>query len=505
MRIPGRGLLSVAVTVLVLALGASAGLAQGSAKGQVYRAYLHAKAADQARQARMDARAHTRSSARPAGRSSTSRASATAKDVEQIAEDSLKGHGGEKDTQVEPDMAMDPNNEDNLVAVMQQGRYRSGASVDPGFSASLDGGQTWTDGNLPGLTVAVGGPFRRASDPTVIFGPDHTVYASTIALSFTHCLSAVSVQSSNDGGLHWNDPEFPENDATCDIFNDKNWLGVDTNPASPFFGRLYLVWSQFTPTASPAVLRYSDDEGQTWSDLIYASSQSTESEGLLPLIQSNGDLTIVYDQTIGAQDFEVSQTSHDGGLTFDPPVTVGEFLGAGDPGMRTGGLPAATIDPTNDAMYAVWQDTRFRTDGHNDIVISESSTGGSSWTAPARVNGPNPQGQILDHFTPDVAAYSGTVHVTYRTRDLAGKQPSNLVDQRYIVSTDGGATFGGELVLGPPADLKYAAVAYPHRAFLGDYSGVVANGDVAHAVWCVSLYQHKARFHQTTWSATITP
>src|SRR6266542_1559682 len=267
MRIPRRGLLSVAVTVLVLALGASAGLAQGSAKGRVYRAYLHEKAADQARQARMDARTHTRSSARPAGRSSTSGASATAKDVEQIAEDTLKGHGGEKDTQVEPDMAMDPNNEDNLVAVMQQGRYRSGASVDPGFSASLDGGQTWTDGNLPGLTVAVGGPFRRASDPTVIFGPDHTVYASTIALSFTHCLSAVSVQSSNDGGLNWDDPVFPENDATCDIFNDKNWLGVDTNPASPFFGRLYLVWSQFTPTASPAVLRYSDDEGQTWSDL----------------------------------------------------------------------------------------------------------------------------------------------------------------------------------------------------------------------------------------------
>src|SRR6266536_3927701 len=273
---------------------------------------------DRARQARMDARANPRSSAFPAGPASTSRASATAKDVEQIAQDTLKGHGGEKDTQVEPDMAMDPNNEDNLVAVMQQGRYRSGASVDPGFSASLDGGQTWTDGNLPGLTVAVGGPFRRASDPTVIFGPDHTVYASTIALSFTHCLSAVSVQSSNDGGLHWNDPEFPENDATCDIFNDKNWLGVDTNPASPFFGRLYLVWSQFTATGGAPVLRYSDDGGMTWSGLIQMAPPGIESEGLLPLIQSNGNVTVVYDQTVGSQDFEVAQTSTDGGLTWGP-------------------------------------------------------------------------------------------------------------------------------------------------------------------------------------------
>src|SRR5439155_14611590 len=141
---------------------------------------------------------------------------------------------------------------------------------------------------------------------------------------------------------------------------------------------------------------------------------------------SNGDLTIVYDQTIGAQDFEVAQTSTDGGLSFGPPITVGEFLGAGDPGLRTGGLPAAAIDPTTDSMDVVWQDTRYRSDGHNDVVISTSTDGGATWSAPARVNGPDPAGEALDHFTPDVAAYRGVVHVTYCTRDVAGKQPSEF-------------------------------------------------------------------------------
>ena len=413
--------------------------------------------------------------------------------------------GGEQNTQVEPDLAMDPNNPNNVVAVVQQGRFKTGGSVDPGFAASLDGGQTWTHGDLPGLTKPVGGFFDRASDATVVFGPDHTAYATTIAFSFgqSNCPSAVTVQWSHDGGRTWSQPVFPENDRTCAIFNDKNWLGVDTNPESPFFGRLYLVWSQFTATGGAPVLRYSDDEGQSWSSLIQMAPPGIEAEGLLPLIQANGDVTVVYDQTVGGRDFEVAQTSTDGGLTFGPIVQIAEFLGAGDPGMRTGGLPAAAIDPANDNMYVVWQDTRFRSDGHNDIVVADSADGGATWSPVRRVNGPDPNGQVLDHFTPDVAAFGGVVHVTYRTRDFAGKAPSDFVDERYIVSADGGATFGGELVLGPPTDLKYAAEVIGGRAFLGDYMGVVANGDAAYVDWCVARFLKNSRYNQTTWGATI--
>jgi hypothetical protein len=476
--------------------GAAAAIPSGSA-------YQRALELDAARQARMDARLHARTQLSAAHVLASPTIFQNTENVEQISEDTLKG--GEQDTQVEPDLAMDPNNPDNLVAVVQQGRFKTGGSADPGFTASVDGGATWTFGNLPGLTKAVGGFFDRASDPTVVFGPDHTVYATTIAFSFgkSDCPSAVTVQWSLDGGLSWSDPVFPEDDRSCDVFNDKNWLGVDTNPSSPFFGRLYLVWSQFTPTGGAPVLRYSDDNGQTWSSLISMAAAGTEAEGLLPLIRSNGDLTIVYDQTIGSRDFEVAQTSTDGGVTFADPVTIAEFLGAGDPGIRTGGLPAAAIDPTNDAMYVAWQDTRFRSDGHNDTVISKSTDGGTTWSSPARVNGPDLAGQTLDHFTPDVAAFGDVIHVTYRTRDLGGKAPSDFVDERYIVSSDGGATFGGELILGPPADLKYAAVVFGGRAFLGDYMGVVANADVAHAAWCVARFDKNSRYNQTLWGATI--
>jgi hypothetical protein len=466
-------------------------------------AYELALRLDAARQRRMDERSFAGSSTTQSLYAGVpSSVFGSSENVEQISVDTLKG--GEANTQVEPDLAIDPNNADDLVAVVQQGRFKTGGSVDPGFATSLDGGVTWTHGNLPGLTRAVGGVFDRASDPTVVFGPRHIVYATTIAFSFKqHCPSAVSVQRSRDGGLSWSTPVFPENDHTCDVFNDKNWLGADTNPSSPFFGRLYLVWSRFTSTGGAPVLRYSDDNGRTWSPLIQMASPGTESEGLLPLIQSNGNITVVYDLTKRGRDFEVSQTSSDGGASFGAPVRIAEFLGAGDPGLRTGGLPAAAVDPTNDDMYVVWQDTRFRTDGHNDVVISESIDGGASWSRPARVNGPDPSGEALDHFTPDVAAYRSVVHITYRTRDLSGKAPSDFVDERYIVSSDGGKTFGGELVLGPPTDLKYAAVVFGGRAFLGDYMAVVANGGTAHAAWCVARFKKNSRYNQTLWSATI--
>src|SRR5207248_580972 len=183
--------------------------------------------------------------------------------------------------------------------------------------------------------------------------------------------------ASHDGGLTWDDPVFPENDASCDVFNDKNWLAADTKPASPYVGRLYLVWSLFTPTSAAGVLRTSDDGGATWSSLITITPPTEDPEGLLPLIRQNGDVTVVYDGVESGGDFEVAQTSTDGGSTWSAPVHIAEFLGAGDPGLRTGGLPAAAIDPTTDDMYVVWQDTRFRTGGTNDVVIATLTDGGA--------------------------------------------------------------------------------------------------------------------------------
>ena len=135
--------------------------------------------------------------------------------VEQISADPFAGAGGsEADTQVEPWIAIDPNDAATVVAVFQQGRFNTnGASADPGFATSRDGGRTWTAGNLPHLTVAVGGVFERASDPAVAIGPDGAVYAATLGVNVSNCRSGVAVQRSDDHGLTFRDPVLVQDDS----------------------------------------------------------------------------------------------------------------------------------------------------------------------------------------------------------------------------------------------------------------------------------------------------
>src|SRR6266571_7855 len=57
------------------------------------------------------------------------------------------------DTEIEPSIAVNPRDAQNVVAVYQLSRIADGGDATNGFAASLDGGKTWTTGTLPGLTV----------------------------------------------------------------------------------------------------------------------------------------------------------------------------------------------------------------------------------------------------------------------------------------------------------------------------------------------------------------
>jgi hypothetical protein len=203
-------------------------------------------------------------------------------------------------------------------------------------------------------------------------------------------------------------------------------------------------------------------------------------------------------------DYETAQTSHDGWVTWGPQVTIGQFLGSEVPGMRTGGLPAAAIDPVTGDMYAVWQDTRFSSAGLNDIAFSVSADGGATWSAPRAVD---PEAAGLDRFTPAVAAYGGTVYVSYRTRGASGTAPA--VTEDLVASADGGATFGRERQVGPPSAIASAAVsdeAPPPVAFYGDYMGLSATRGRAELAWALSSRPPKGElYHQALWGATIFP
>lgn len=492
-------------------LAAQAGASTQPRHPAVNAAQQGAIRAERAFEARMAARLrpHRVDVPAPSLAQAASRSTFRIHSVRAVQRDTVpSNNGAETDTEAEPSIAIDPVNPRIIVVGAQEGRFADDGAVETGYATSQDGGHTWADGNLPMLTTAVGGPFERSTDIAVTFGPDGTAYAETGSYDQSNPRSTIAVQASTNGGLTFGPPSLVTDDNNPNILNDKNWIAVDTFARSPHYGRIYVVWSRFITTGSgtgavthaPGTISYSDDHGRTWSPLRFVSAADADTEGLIPLIHPDGSVTVIYVQTVGSNDFEVAQTSRDGGNTWGAPVTVGAFLGSEVPGMRTGLVPAAAIDPSTGHMYVAWQDTRFNAAGLNDIVLSVSANGGQNWSAPRVVN---PRVAGLDRFTPAMAAAGGAVHITYGTRGDNGTAPAATED--YIVSADGGRTFGPQRQVGPPSVLRWAAITNGGTAiFLGDYVGVAATPRTAAFAWSVSSKPPVTEtYHQLTWAATV--
>jgi len=149
--------------------------------------------------------------------------------------------------------------------------------------------------------------------------------------------------------------------------------------------------------------------------------------------------------------------------------------------LRTGeGLPSAAIDPATGQLYVTWTDSRFNGGKFNQVVISTSTDGGTTWSAPAVVS----TSTSLPSFTPTVAVNSGgTVGVTfYDLRNLAPGNTTTLPTDYWLkTSTDHGATFPSETHVAGSFDMLAAPRA--GGFFLGDYEGLATAGAVFHPLF----------------------
>jgi hypothetical protein len=448
--------------------------------------------------------------------------------VGQIDRQDIGTRGGcEPDTLVEPDVAVSPFNSQIMIAVAHDCRFATGGAVDISYAWTHDGGAHWHHAPVPGLTRAVGGVWARASDPVVAFGPDGSVYISSLVFDLG-CPSGVAVSKSTDGGATFHQPVLAHKSTTCAFSDDKNWLVVDTQPASPFYGRIYQFWTAFLSTksgnsiGSPQVVRWSDDGGAHWSATHLVTPRDENSQGSQPMIQPDGAITDVY-QFFGTQSAHghgvpaitrehparwvsaagggpplVARTSFDGGATWTSRAVISSDVGFG-PGDIRCCLAAATVDPIRGTMYAVWEGAG---PGQRDPVMISSSADGRHWSRPVVLT-PH-DGATIQHVNAAVAAYNGKVFVDYGIRNTAIDN-GNLVQQELSSSFNGGATFGKGVSLGPVSNLRFAAVA--GGKFPGDYIGASVTASRLALVWCVSSRPaNPVRvYHQVLFAAVLRP
>lgn len=441
--------------------------------------------------------------------------------------------GSEPDTVVEPDVAVSPLNRDDAIAAAHDSRFANGGAVDISVAWTTDAGKSWHHYPVKGITTATGGPYDRASDPVVTFGPDGTAYLSVLLIDATTCPSAVAVLRSTDGGQSWSKPFYAHRSSSCNYSDDKNWIVVDTSKSSPHYGRVYQFWTPFryngnTYLGAPQAVRWSDDKGQTWSATSYVTPLDHGTQNSQPMILPNGSIVDTYydygagnrvpdvipglqpeaprarlhlnaaSPPIDATGSVYASTSTDGGKTWSSQSEVTNNAGGYADGVRCC-LFAADIDAVTHVMHVAWEGGV----GSTDPVYESFSTDGVQWASPIRVSRGDVAG--VQRVNIDVVARAGKVYIAYGTRTHP-EQHGGFVQQQISVSNNGGASFGAPTSIGPRSVLQYAAQAGGY--FPGDYIGeAIAPGRV-YAVWAVSSKPppySTSKYHQVIYGATLRP
>jgi PKD repeat protein len=379
-------------------------------------------------------------------------------------------------SQHEPSLAIS-RTDPNVVVVAKD--YRHNDSKEVWIYVSQDGGQTWPAEKqlqVPGLPADI----PNQSDPVAVARDDGRMYVICLGHNDGHGLF---LTWSDDNGDTWVDAVPITHNETPYGLDDKEWLAIDNNPASPYYHRMYVAWA-----AGGILFKRSVDGGQTWSS--YQNIAPGDTEYPFPVVAADGSLYVFYMENRG---FCYTGTvryvkSTNGGVTFTVPYTVAtayqpcSLIHYSDQ-FRFFSIITAAADPNDaDNLWVAWTDDHNVDNGPTDVLYTRSVDGGLTWSTPGRLSH-DPAGNGKDHITPVFAIGADSrLHAFWLDRR---DDPNNVLFHAYHSSTtDGGLTweednrvseqsFDLNLYLPPPTGYNAA----------GDYWGLDTEGDIVMAAW----------------------
>jgi hypothetical protein len=376
-----------------------------------------------------------------------------------------------------------------------------------GVYTSSDSGLHWTNrGLLPGFSDYPGDPDRLVSDgdPVIVYGPKpngsggftfangaRAYYAGLASYNSgarrgNQAPELIAVARSDDNGATWSGPVIAASGHGY-TFNDKDSIWADRNPASPYFGRVYIGWTQFRGIpgcAAPVMFAYSTDGGSTWSkpDQVTAAHNCGIGGRQGTAIRTGPDGTVYFqwEDSDKSGSIQAIAASHDGGATFSKPSTIAGVtdLAAAIPGsnFRTDSFASIAVAQTNGAVYVAWSDAAS---GVGTMVVYKSSDGGATWSKV--YTSPGTEGyrfyQGLD------VAPNGRVDLGYQA--LTAEDTSTVgtgnaqITAYYVGSANGGTTWSAPLAVSPPSDPAASAQNDLTLQFWGDYNTLVSTNTAA--------------------------
>ncbi len=355
----------------------------------------------------------------------------------------------------ESDIRVDPTNSRHLIGQSKWFVSAEGYNHLLGFYESFDGGKTWTvQGHVPGYEG-----WTDITDPVGAFDGFGNFYSLLLPYQFSYnstgghvtnngsslpnpnlpaeaVAAAVHPAGSTDPNqwivTHNGQPDYlmtASNATTNDP--DKQWITVDTNPASPHFNRIYAMWTLFVFNPSAVFVSYADARADgthtDWSTpqtlpTIYGKPWDSY---LLPHVTPDGTVWTTMTNNSPKQGFLHNSIylvySRDGGVTWQGPLPVASSITT--PSYQNTTFREGIIDTFaagntlvngNYPLYVSYEDGSSSV---SNIYLTASYDGGNTWGAPILVNdNVNP----VDELQPNLnVAPDGTVSVAFYDRRLA--------------------------------------------------------------------------------------
>jgi len=448
-------------------------------------------------------------------------------------------------TEPEVWLAKNPANPNNFIGAIQQDRWDDGG--DKGLVApwSFNDGYHWGETPLPFSLCAA--PFyggnvlqtERASDPWVSIGPDGTAYTVSISFDENTFKNGVGAATSSDGGVSWQNQKFV--DLKADVgpftsFDDKESTTADPSVA----GTAYVVWDQLqffvasscprrapisdeglahrgfaaasnaAPRASasaaadpvvcftgPALFSKTTDGGVTWSPatpmVSTAAAEQTISNQIV-VNPTSGRLYDFYERLLASGAIQIRMVfSDDKGTTWSPEqIVVPDHNPVGTHDPQTGQFArdgAIIPEPAKTGqLYIAFQDSRYNTNGEDDVLFSTSAAAGltGTWTVPQPVNLPTDRAGFTPGIKVNDLGQLGIDYYSLRHPDLG---PNVWPVDRFIRISTGPVLVSTPTTGQPTASVSFTTpthaggpfnmLAAPNAGgfFTGDYEGMAIDRD----------------------------
>jgi hypothetical protein len=358
----------------------------------------------------------------------------------------------------ESDIRIDPTNPKHLIGQSKWAVNGEGYNHLLGFYESFDSGKTWpVQGHVPGYEG-----WTDNTDPVGAFDPWGNFYSLILPYQFYYDKFGYHKY---DNGSHQTNPTVPPeaiaiavhpartlpgktpaanwitthnsqpdylmtapNASTNDP--DKQWITIDTNPSSPYYGRIYAMWTLFV--LNPSVIYESHADAQPdgthtdWSapQILPTVPGKRWDTYLLPHVAPDGTIWTTTTNNPQKQDFSHANISliwsSDGGVTWQGPLLVVQNVNVPtyqNTTFREGIVNTFAVGTQKMGdyypLYVSYEDGGT---GLSNVYLVASYDGGQTWTGPILVNDNTGPTEALQPNL-DVAP-NGTVAVTFYDRRL---------------------------------------------------------------------------------------